>query len=59
LVFLLDQYFQHLPKYVFERDILYLHPKARVLSCSDEPWYDIFPVGKNKLSTIVKDNYVW
>ena len=54
LVFLLDLYFSKLPSHAFEKDILYLRPKRYVPS-TEAPWYECAPVGKNVLSTMVKD----
>ena len=53
LVFLLDLYFSKLPKYAFEKDILYCRPKTK--TPLEGPWYDFSPVGRNKLGTMVKD----
>ena len=53
LVYLLDLYFEKLPLFAFDKDVLYCRPKA------DAPagisWYEASPVGKNKLSAMVKD----
>ena len=53
LVFLLDFYLGKLPEYAIKEDILYCRPKPK--TPADGPWYDAVPVGKNKLSTMVKD----
>ena len=45
---------QKMPRYAFEKDIFFLRPKNKAPS-SDLPWYDCVPVGKNKLSTMVRD----
>jgi hypothetical protein len=55
LVFLLDLYLSKLPDYAFKEDILYCRPKAYTPSDDSKPWYDPIPVGRNKLSSIVKD----
>ena len=55
VVFLLDMYLKMLPKFAFENDILYLRPKSSAPSNPDVPWYEEAPVGKNTLSTMVKD----
>ena len=54
LVFLLDEYLRHLPKYAFEKDILYLRPKPKLPADPEEAWYENSPVGRNTLSTMVK-----
>jgi hypothetical protein len=55
LVFLLNLYFKRLPAYAFQENILYLRPKVKAPADPDSPWYDEIPVGKNTLSSIVKD----
>ena len=55
LVFLLDLYLSKLPTFAFEKDILYLRPKRSKPFDSVAAWYDQIPVGKNTLSTMVKD----
>ncbi len=55
LVFLLDHYLAKLPKYALDADVFYLRPKLKTPSCPDEPWYDSVPIGKNKLSSLMKD----
>ena len=57
LVFLLDQYIMHLPRYSFEKDIFYVRPKTKVPASPDEPWYENCPIGKNKLSGMVKQMF--
>lgn len=57
LVFLMDIYLSKLPPYAFEHDVLYLRPKRTVPSDPTSPWYDNIPVGKNTLSTMVKDMF--
>ena len=54
LVFLLDFYFSKLPKFAFEKDVLYLRPKQTAPS-DDSPWYDCAPIRKHTLATFVKD----
>lgn len=49
LVFLMDLYLTKLPKYAFEKDVLYLHPKRATPSDSSALWYNNVPVGKNTL----------
>ena len=55
LVFLLNLYMKHLPKYAFENDVLYLQPKLKCPGDSDMLWYEEKPVGKNTLSSMMKD----
>ena len=55
LVFLMDLYVSKLLKYGFEQDILYLRPKRTTPHDPDAAWYENVPVGKNSLSTMVKD----
>lgn len=55
LVFLIDLYLSKLPKYAFEQDIFYLRPKRVTPSDPAAAWYENVPVGKNTLSTMVKD----
>ena len=54
-VFILDKYFQKLPRYAFENDIFYVCPKKKAPSSPELPWYDSVPVGKNKLATMLHD----
>ena len=45
-------YLSKLPKAAFEKDLFYVRP---VSVCKpDQPWYTSVPVGKNKLSSMVK-----
>ena len=53
LVYLLDLYLDKLPLAAFEKDVLYCRPKK--CSASSNTWYEIVPVGKNKLGSMVKD----
>ena len=53
VVFLLDLYLSKLPAFAFEHDILYCRPKSSV-PC-EGPWYDAVAVGRNTLSSIVKN----
>ena len=53
LVFLMNLYLSKLPKYGF--DILYFRPKRTTPHDPDAAWYENAPVGKNSLSTMVKD----
>ena len=55
LVFLMDLYLAKLPKFAFEKNILYLRPKRTTPSNPEEAWYDNVAVGKNSLRTMVKD----
>ena len=55
IVFLLDLYFSKLPKYAFVKDVFYLRLKTQWSQIAHVHWYDCVPVGKNKLSTMVKD----
>ena len=54
-MFLLDRYFAKLPKYAFDAGVFYLCPKVKTPSNPDEPWYDSVAMGKNNLSTVMKD----
>ena len=54
LVHLLDTYLAKLPSLAFEKDILYLRPKASTPKYPKEPWYNRMPVGKNTLASYVK-----
>ena len=51
----MDLYLSKLPKFAFDEDILYLHPKRKAPSDPNEAWFDNAAVGKNKLATVVKD----
>ena len=53
-MYLLDMYLSKLPFYAFEKDVLYLRPKANTAASDKEPWYDRIPVGKNTLGAFVK-----
>lgn len=55
MVYLMDTNLSKLPKYAFENDILYLRPKKVMPSDESEPWYENVPVGKNVLSSMVKN----
>ena len=55
LVFLLDFYLSKLPPYAFTEDVLYCRPKAKGPVDDASPWYEAVPVGKNKLSNMVKE----
>ena len=54
LVFLIDEYLRRLPKYGFEKDILYLRPKPKVTADPEEARYENAAIGRNTLSTMVK-----
>ena len=58
LVYLIDLYFSKLTALAFEKDLFYVRPKANVPVLPDEAWYDNIPVGKNKLSTFVKEMFI-
>lgn len=51
----LDFYFSKLPKYAFEKDILFVRPKANKPSSSEVPWYESAAVGKNSLATMIRE----
>ena len=51
----MDLYLSKLPKYGFEQDILYLRSKCTTPHDPDAAWYEKALVGKNSLSTMVKD----
>ena len=55
IVFLLDRYFEKLLRYAFEKEIFYLRTKPSPPADPSLPWFDNTPVGKNKLSTMVRD----
>lgn len=55
LVLSLDRYLTKLPSYAFENNILYLCPKATVPADADQSWYDCALVGRNTLSSMVKE----
>ena len=55
LVLLMDLYLAKLPKFAFEKNILYLRPKRTTPSNPEEAWYENVAVGKNSLRTMVKD----
>ncbi len=53
LVYLLDVYLEKLPLFAFEKNVFYCRPKKFYTGCST--WYESVPVGKNKLSNIVRE----
>ena len=55
LVHLLDLYLNKLPQWAFDNDVLHYRPKQHTPVSDKIPWYDVIPVGKNKLSSMVKD----
>lgn len=58
-VHLFDLFLSKLPPCAFEKDILYLRPKANFLPIeNNSPWYETFPVGKEKLRTMTRDMLV-
>ena len=55
LVYLLDQYFEKLPLFAFERDVLYCRSKKFYKSCTNMV-YEADAVGKNKTGKHGKGN---
>ena len=55
LFYLLDLYFSKLPPYAFENDIFYLRAKKKTPINPDDYWYESVPMGKNKLSCLLKE----
>lgn len=56
LVFLLDLYFSKFPPESSNiQDVFYLRPKVKPPGASDQPWFDAMPIGKNKLSSMMKE----
>ena len=55
LVHLLDLYLNRLPPYAFHKNVFYCSPKPSAPANDKMPWYECIPVGKNKLSSMVKD----
>ena len=55
LVFLLNIYMKHLPKYAFQNDVLYLRPKIKWPSDPDAPRFEEKCVGKNTFASMMKD----
>ena len=53
LVYLLDIYFQKMPFFAYEKDVLYCRSKKHYAGSST--WYEAVPAGKNKLGSMVKD----
>lgn len=55
LVYLPDLYLNCLPQFTFDKDVHYCKPKRYTSHDETQPWYDCIPVGKNKLSSMIKD----
>lgn len=55
LFYLLNLYLSKLPPYAFENDVFYLRSKKKTLIDSQDVWYDSVPMGKNKLSGLLKE----
>ena len=54
-VYYFDNYLlEKLPLYAFEKDVLYMGPKSKIVADPGSPWYNDVPVGKNSLSVMVK-----
>ena len=52
----LDKYIGKLPSNACEKDAFYLRPVAKINCLSDSaPWYTSAPIGKNPLSTMLKN----
>ena len=43
------------PEYAILNDVFYLRPKSTAPLHPEEKWYDSVPVGKNKLSNMMKE----
>ena len=54
LVYLLDLYIAKLPLWVKENNVFYCRPATRKELLSLPPWYEVSPVGKEKLRTFVQ-----
>ena len=52
MVSLLDTYLNKLPRFAFDKDILYCRPKSTAPVRG--PWYDSVAVCRNTLSSLVK-----
>ena len=53
-VYVLDCYFEKIPKEAIEKDNFYLSPVAKVKDQS-KPWFTTVPVGRNALAKMVKE----
>ena len=54
-VAVLDLYLSKLPAASASKDVFYLQPLPKVPSDDSKPWYALAPVGRNTLSTMVKN----
>ena len=54
-VAILDLYLSKIPASAVSKDVFYLQPVPKVPSDSSKPWFLLTPVGRNTLSTMVKD----
>ena len=54
-VAVLDLYLSKLPAASASKDVFYLQPLPKVPSDDSKPWYTLTPVGRNTLSTMVKN----
>ena len=54
-VYLFDKYLSKLPPFAFEKDILYLRAKDKVPCNEKDSWYICAPIGRNKLSSMLKE----
>ncbi|XP_011408668.1 PREDICTED: uncharacterized protein LOC105315651, partial [Amphimedon queenslandica] len=52
-VHILDQYFEKVPREAIEKDNFYVRPLSSIVE--GKPWFTSVPIGKNKLSSMVKD----
>ena len=50
-----DRYFSKIPDSAEANDTFYLCPLNKVPESEDAPWFSSLPVGKNRLSKMVKD----
>ena len=53
-VYVLDLYFEKIPREAIEKDNFYVQPVVK-LKDSTQPWFTTVPVGRNALSKMVKD----
>ena len=54
-VAILDLYLSKIPASAVSKDVFYLQPVPKVPSDSSKPWFLVIPVGRNTLSTMVRD----
>ncbi|XP_011406040.1 PREDICTED: uncharacterized protein LOC105313923 [Amphimedon queenslandica] len=52
-VHILDQYFEKVPREAIEKDNFYVRSLSSIVE--GKPWFNSVPIGKNKLSSMVKD----